>query len=45
MNNYINVRVQGHNNKKLINTIKHNLRAISSLNKDLNTNNSNYIML
>ncbi len=45
MNNYINVRVQGHNNKKLINTIKHNLRAISSLNQDLNTNNSNYIML
>lgn len=45
MNNYINVRVQGHNNTKLVNSIKHNLRAISSLNKDLNTNNSNYIML
>lgn len=45
MNNFINVRVQGHNNTKTINTIKHNLRAIKSLNQNMNSKHSNYIML
>ena len=44
MNNYINSRIQAHNNLKIFNAIKHNLRhtqiSLSQINK-----NSNYIFL
>lgn len=45
MNNFINVRVQAHNHNKTLNSIKHNLRVIKSLNEDELSKNSNYIML
>lgn len=45
MNNYINVRVQAHNHTKTFNSIKHNLRAIGSLNQNINSSNSNYILI
>ena len=45
MNNYINVRVQAHNHTKTFNSIKHNLRVIKSLNQNIESKNSNYILL
>lgn len=45
MNNYINVRVQAHNHTKTYNSIKHNLRVIKSLNQNIDSKNSNYILV
>ncbi len=44
MNNFINVRVQAHNHTKTYNSIKHNLRVIKSLNQNIDSKNSNYIL-
>lgn len=44
MNNYINVRVQAHNHNKTFNSIKHNLRKISSQSQAQNGNTNFLIM-
>lgn len=42
LKNYINVRVQSHNNNKIIGVMKHNLRNIKSLNQENNDMNFFY---
>lgn len=42
LKNYINVRVQSHNNDKIIGVMKHNLRNIKSLNQENNDINFFY---
>lgn len=45
MKNFINTRLQAHNNTKIMNNIKHNLRSIQSLNTDLNSTSNNYCFI
>ncbi|WP_151946583.1 hypothetical protein [Aliarcobacter butzleri] len=45
MNNYINSRIQAHNNLKIWNAIKHNLRYVQRSLSQLENNNFNYIFL
>ena len=45
MNNYINSRIQAHNNLKITNAIKHNLRHTHKSLSQLESNNFNYIFV